>query len=87
MYDGAGLHGPAATLKERTALVTGGGGGSAGPWPRAWQAAGAAVTAQVPLGRIGSAAEVAGAVVFLCGDEARYITGEILEVKGGLRMD
>ena len=47
----------------------------------------AAVTAQVPLGRIGSAAEVAGAVVFLCGDGARYITGEILEVNGGLRMD
>ena len=47
----------------------------------------AAVTAQVPLGRAGTAAEVAGAVVFLCGDEARYITGEILEVNGGLRMD
>ncbi len=47
----------------------------------------AAVTAQVPLGRIGSAGEAAAAVVFLCGEEARYITGEILEVNGGLRMD
>ena len=47
----------------------------------------AAVTAQVPLGRIGSAGEAAAAVVFLCGEEAGYITGEILEVNGGLRMD
>ena len=47
----------------------------------------AAVTAQVPLGRLGTADEVAASVVFLCGGEARYITGEILEVNGGLRMD
>ena len=47
----------------------------------------AAVTAQVPLGRIGGAGEAAAAVVFLCGGEAGYITGEILEVNGGLRMD
>ena len=47
----------------------------------------ASVTSQVPLGRAGTAAEVAASVVFLCGDEARYITGEILEVNGGLRMD
>ena len=47
----------------------------------------AAVTAQVPLGRLGTPGEAAAAVVFLCGAEARYITGEILEVNGGLRMD
>ncbi len=47
----------------------------------------AAVTAQVPLERLGTSEEVAAAVVFLCGEEARYITGEILEVNGGLRMD
>ena len=47
----------------------------------------ASVTAQVPLGRTGTAADVAEAVVYLCGDGARYITGEIVEVNGGLRMD
>jgi NAD(P)-dependent dehydrogenase (short-subunit alcohol dehydrogenase family) len=39
---------------------------------------------RVPLGRQGTASEVADAVVFLLSDEASYITGQILAVDGGL---
>jgi len=42
--------------------------------------------AQIPLGRIGSADDVAGPVAFLCGPEAAYITGAVLRVNGGLLM-
>jgi len=38
----------------------------------------------IPLGRFGTAEEVADAVVFLLSDEARYITGQTLVVDGGL---
>lgn len=41
----------------------------------------------VPLGRLGTPEDVANAVVFLVSDEAAYITGEILDVNGGLVMD
>jgi 3-oxoacyl-[acyl-carrier protein] reductase len=37
-----------------------------------------------PLRRVGSAAEVAGAVSFLCGPDANYITGATVNVDGGL---
>lgn len=40
----------------------------------------------VPLGRTGTAAEVAAAVVFLASDEAAYITGHALRVNGGMHM-
>lgn len=40
----------------------------------------------IPLGRIGSADDVANAVAFLCSDEARYLTGVTLTVSGGLVM-
>lgn len=40
----------------------------------------------VPMKRIGAAAEVVGAVLFLASAEASYVTGEILEVNGGLLM-
>ncbi len=40
--------------------------------------------AMIPLGRFGTAAEVAQAVSFLASDEAGYITGEYLSVDGGL---
>jgi 3-oxoacyl-[acyl-carrier protein] reductase len=38
----------------------------------------------VPMGRLGTAAEVAAAVAFLCSPEAGYITGQVLGVNGGL---
>ena len=39
-----------------------------------------------PLGRFGEPEDVAGAVRFLCSDEASFITGEVLLVDGGLGM-
>ena len=39
-----------------------------------------------PLGRLGDPADIAGAVRFLCSDEASFITGEVLLVDGGLGM-
>jgi 3-oxoacyl-[acyl-carrier protein] reductase len=39
-----------------------------------------------PLGRLGKPEDVAGAVRFLCSDEASFITGEVLLVDGGLGM-
>jgi 3-oxoacyl-[acyl-carrier protein] reductase len=45
-----------------------------------------AMLANTPLGRLGDPADVAGAVRFLCSDEASFITGEVLLVDGGLGM-
>ena len=45
-----------------------------------------AIAARIPLGRFGTADEVAGAAAFLVSDEARYITGTTLVVDGGLTM-
>jgi 3-oxoacyl-[acyl-carrier protein] reductase len=42
--------------------------------------------ARIPLGRLGTPAEVAAAVVFLASDEAAYITGHVLAVNGGMYM-
>jgi 3-oxoacyl-[acyl-carrier protein] reductase len=41
---------------------------------------------QIPLGRVGSPADVAAAVAFLASDEAAYITGHVLNVNGGMLM-
>jgi len=41
------------------------------------------IAAGIPVGRIASARDIAGPIVFLCSDEARHITGEILNVNGG----
>jgi 3-oxoacyl-[acyl-carrier protein] reductase len=40
----------------------------------------------IPLGRTGRVEEVAAAIVFLCSDEAGYITGQTLRVNGGMYM-
>src|SRR4029077_11131298 len=41
---------------------------------------------QIPLGRVGSANDVANAVAFLASEEASYITGHVLNVNGGMLM-
>jgi 3-oxoacyl-[acyl-carrier protein] reductase len=46
----------------------------------------AAYLAQIPVGRFGSAEEVASAVLFLASPEAGYITGQTLHVNGGMYM-
>jgi 3-oxoacyl-[acyl-carrier protein] reductase len=40
----------------------------------------------IPLGRLGSADDVAAAVAWLCSDQASYVTGEVLRVNGGMHM-
>ena len=49
-------------------------------------AARGAIVAQVALGRLGTAADIAAAAVFLCSDEACYVTGEVFRVNGGMYM-
>jgi NAD(P)-dependent dehydrogenase (short-subunit alcohol dehydrogenase family) len=41
------------------------------------------ITAAMPMGRMGKAEELVAAVMFLCSDEARFITGHTLAVDGG----
>ena len=44
------------------------------------------LSAQIPLGRLGGASEVAALVAFLASDGAAYITGETIQVNGGMYM-
>jgi len=46
----------------------------------------AAMLTKIPLGHCGAPEDVANAVVFLCSDAARYITGQTLVVDGGMTM-
>jgi 3-oxoacyl-[acyl-carrier protein] reductase len=41
---------------------------------------------QIPLGRLGTPAEIASLVSFLCSDMAGYITGETIHINGGMHM-
>ncbi len=45
-----------------------------------------AMTRAVPMKRLGTPADVAAAVAFLCSEDAGYITGQTLSVSGGLTM-
>jgi NAD(P)-dependent dehydrogenase (short-subunit alcohol dehydrogenase family) len=44
----------------------------------------AALVTQVPLGRLGLSEEVADSIVFIASDEARFVTGHVLNVDGGM---
>ena len=44
------------------------------------------ILTNTPLARLGDPADVAGCVRFLCSDEARFVTGAVLQVDGGLGM-
>lgn len=46
----------------------------------------AELTSQIPLERLGSAEDIANAVVFLASDSSGYITGHVLSVNGGMYM-
>jgi NAD(P)-dependent dehydrogenase (short-subunit alcohol dehydrogenase family) len=46
--------------------------------------AGRAKLAAIPIGRIATTAEIAAAVAFLCSEEASYITGQTINVNGGM---
>ena len=48
-----------------------------GDWEKVW-------TERTPLGRVGDPEDIAGVVVFLCSDLARYVTGQIIVVDGGM---
>jgi len=49
-------------------------------WPQALKQA---AVAQTPLGRLALPADVAAVACFLASDDARFVTGEIIEVNGG----
>ncbi len=42
------------------------------------------ILAQIPLGRLGKASEVAGAVAYLVSPDGDYITGQVIDINGGL---
>lgn len=50
------------------------------------EAQAAAILTQIPLGRLGGAADIANAVSFLASPQAAYITGTTLHVNGGMYM-
>jgi len=50
-----------------------------GEWERIW-------TERTPLGRIGDPEDIGDVVVFLCSDLARYITGQVLVIDGGMTL-
>jgi acetoacetyl-CoA reductase len=46
----------------------------------------AKIVARIPVGRLGDAQEIARGVVFLCGEEAGFVTGSTLSINGGQHM-
>jgi 3-oxoacyl-[acyl-carrier protein] reductase len=58
------------------------------PMTAGWSAAArAGVVERTPLGRLGTAEEVAGAIIWLASDRASFVHGAHLDVNGGLHMD
>ena len=45
-----------------------------------------AILAKIPLGKFGEGEDIAAAVAFLAAPEAKYITGQVLTVDGGMVM-
>jgi len=45
-----------------------------------------AIMARVPMGRLGTAQDIASAAVYLASDEAAYVTGQTIHVNGGMAM-
>jgi 3-oxoacyl-[acyl-carrier protein] reductase len=41
----------------------------------------------IPVGRLGRPQDIAAAITFLCSEDAGYITGEEIDVNGGMHMD
>jgi 3-oxoacyl-[acyl-carrier protein] reductase len=44
------------------------------------------ISAQTALGRVGMPSDVEGAIAFLCGPDSRWVTGQCLEVSGGIHL-
>ena len=42
-----------------------------------------AVAAQTPVRRVGQPEDVAGVIAFLCSDDASYVSGQVIYVRGG----
>ena len=46
----------------------------------------ASIIEQIPMKKLGETADIAEAVAFLASDEAKYITGQVLSIDGGMAM-
>ena len=83
---GAGL----VTYGRRTAsLQTDSPGATVTPINRAWvddPEKSAQVVTHIPMGRAGTSEEMAAVTVFLCSEEAAYVTGQTIFVDGGLTL-
>lgn len=44
------------------------------------------VLSEIPMGLLGEPEDIAGAVAYLASDEARYVTGQVIHVNGGMFM-
>ena len=45
------------------------------------------MAAATPLKRLGKASEIAASIAYLLSEDAAYVTGSVLAVNGGIRMD